>query len=148
MQNEASGALPSEDKRILSAVLICEDAATGRRADEFCDKFFEEIGDGCHFKKNKWDFERLLIPNIRNLAASAAATSDLVIFSVSGMRELPDGIREWIEMWDWLIDGRNPALVALFDQSPEATHVPSIRAYLRKVAAQKHIDYFPHPASL
>jgi CheY-like chemotaxis protein len=143
---EESGSHPVAN-RILRAVVICEDAATGQRADEFCDGFAETIGEGCQIKKNKWDFDRLYIPEIRNLAASAAADADIVFFSVSGKKDLPVEIRAWVEMWSWLIDNNKPILAAIFGESPETTHVPVIRSYLRTIAAAKRIDYFPHPAS-
>jgi site-specific recombinase XerC len=95
----------------------------------------------CNFNQNLWSFDVLAIPEIRNIAASAAAVANIVILSMSGKKKLPAKVKEWIETWVWLIDRAHPVLVALFD-SQNGERV-SIRAYLRNIAESKHIDFFP-----
>jgi hypothetical protein len=90
---------------------------------------------------NLWSFPVLAIPEMRNLAVSAAAAADMVILAVSGKDALPTAIKDWVEMWVWLIEDTHPALVALFERPDGATD--STRSYLRSVTAGKHLDFFP-----
>jgi len=75
----------------------------------------------------------LTIREARNAAASAARKADVVIVSVLGRTELPSAVRAWFDMWLWLLEDENPALVALFDSSVPA-NVASICTYLNSMA--------------
>ena len=44
-------------------------------------------------------------------------------------------------MWTWLIDHRRPAVVALFADTHR--HGAAIRAYLRRSALSKNLDFLP-----
>ena len=122
-------------------VMIYEDAAAGRRAQHFCDRLLHALGDGCEDVRNLWSFDVLSITHVRNWAVAAARTADLVIVSVSGKRELSCVAGEWLEMWAWLLDGTNPALLALIED-PVGPGVRSIRTGLRTLAKRKGLDFF------
>ena len=127
-------------------VVIYEDFAAGERGQRFYEKLVAAMDGDCISTHNLWSFPVLAIAEMRNIAASAAAAADIVIFAVSGRDELPAAVKEWIEMWAWLIEDTRPALVALVE-SPNGES-GSIRGYLRSVTARKHLDYFPDSASL
>ncbi len=64
----------------------------------------------------------------------AAAGADFVIFAASGDREFSPEIDEWLGMWAWLIDEKNPALVALLENG-DGKCVRTIRSELSTIAA-------------
>ena len=121
--------------------IVYESMEEGKRAKRFCDRFIAEAAIERPFELNLWNFGVLGIPEIRNTAASTAAIADVVIFSMSGTVSLPAQAVEWIEMWIWLIDGRRPAVVALF--AGPHRHGAATRAYLRRSTSSKKLDFFP-----
>lgn len=127
-------------------VVIYEDFAAGERGQRFYEKLNAAMDDDCVSTHHLWSFPVLAIAEMRNIAVTAAAAADIVIFALSGRDELPAAVKEWIEMWAWLIEDKHPALVALFE-SPNGES-GSIRGYLRSVTARKHLDFFPDSASL
>jgi hypothetical protein len=80
-------------------------------------------------EEQMWNFEVLGIREARNAAASAARKADVVAVSVSGQLELPGMVQAWFDMWLWLLQDENPALIALFDSSTTPNIAP-IRVYL------------------
>jgi hypothetical protein len=128
-------------KPLLKAVLIYENFAAGLRARWFCERLAGALD--CTLEEEMWNFEVLRIREDRNAAASAARKADVVVISVSGRTELPRAIRAWLDMWLWLLEKENPALVGLFDSSVPR-HVGSIRSYLSSIARRAGIDFRPH----
>ena len=148
-------ALPSHSERNGAAtlplptfrcVVIYEDFAAGERGERFYETLGAAMDGDCISTHNLWSFPVLAIAEMRNIAVSAAAAADIVIFALSGRDELPAAVKEWLEMWAWFIEDTHPALVALFE-SPNGES-GSIRGYLRSVTARKHLDFFPDSASL
>ena len=86
-----------------------------------------------------WDFDALGIREVRNAAASAARKADVIAVSVSAQQELPGTVRAWFDMWLWLLEDENPALVALFD-SHATPKLVSIRDYLSCIAQRAGIE--------
>ena len=124
-----------------SVTIIYESLEAGKRAKCFSDQLIAEAAVDGSFELNLWNFGVLGIPAVRNVAASMAAISDLVILSMSGTVPLPMHAEKWVEMWTWLIDGRKPAVVALFgSRHPTCA---AIRTYLRRSAVSKKLDFFP-----
>ena len=122
-------------------MLIYESFAAGVRARWFCEKLACALD--LALEEKMWNFDVLMIREVRNAAASAARKADLLIVSVSGQVELPSTIRAWLDMWLWLLDKDKPALVALIN-SPAARNAAPIRAYLGAIARGSGIDFFPH----
>ena len=124
-----------------SVTIVYESMEAGHRAERFSDQLIAEAAVDDAFELNLWNFGVLGIRGVRNATASAAAISDMVILSMSGTVPLPERAVEWIEMWTWLTDRRKPVLVALFGaQHRECT---AIRAYPRRSAISKKLDFFP-----
>ena len=127
-------------------VVIYEDFAAGKRGKHFYETLVAAMDGDCISTHNLWSFPVLAIAEMRNIAVTAAAAADIVIFALSGRDELPAAVKEWIEMWAWFIEDTHPALVSLFE-SPNGES-GSIRGYLRSITARKHLDFFPDSASL
>ncbi len=125
---------------VIRTVLIYQDLEAVRVAKSFCDRLEGILNVKCQLGDRVWRFDVLGIPEFRNAAASAAAKADLVIVSKSDCSELPAKVREWLDMWMWLIDQTNPALIALFG-APRSESAP-IRAQLRNVTRNNGIDFF------
>jgi hypothetical protein len=126
-------------------VVVYEDLAASERGESFYRQLAATLEDSCKLTHHLWSFPVLAIPEMRNMAASAAATADVVILALSGKKRLPAKVKEWIEMWLWLIDGAHPALVTLFEG--ENGEYKSIRDYLRAATASKRLEFFPQSAS-
>jgi hypothetical protein len=73
--------------------------------------------------------------------ASAARKADVVAVSASGQLEFPGAVRAWFDIWLWLLEDENPALVALFDSSTTPT-VGSVHPYLSRIAQRAKIEFF------
>ena len=127
--------------RNFNLTIVYESIEAGKRAKLFSDRFMAETALGCTCELNLWNFGVLGIPEVRNTAASTAATADLVVLSMGGTVPLPAQAVEWIEMWTWLIDRQRPAVVALFADPHRQSAV--IRAYLRRSTVSKKLDFFP-----
>jgi hypothetical protein len=124
-----------------SVTIIYESIDAGKRAKRLSDRVVAEAAAEDAFELNLWNFGVLGIPQVRNAAASAAAIADVVILSMSGTTPLPEQTVEWVEMWTWLIDGRRPAVVALF--AAQNSRCVAIQTYLRRSACSKKLDFFP-----
>ncbi|MEA3213092.1 MAG: hypothetical protein QOE70_6149 [Chthoniobacter sp.] len=122
-------------------VVVYEDPAAGERGERFRQKLVAAMQGDCVSTPNLWSFSVLAIPEMRNLAASAAAVADIVIVALSEKPSLPAKVKEWMEMWLWLIDDARPAMAVLFAYPNE--ECGPIRSYLRSLTASKQLDFFP-----
>ncbi len=125
-----------------NCVVIYENTTSGECGERFYQKLVEALGGDCIPNHNLWSFAALAIPEMRNLAASAASVADIVIFALSGDEKLPAKVKEWVDMWLWLIESGHPALVPLFDSA--SSESASIGSYLRSATASKRLACFPH----
>ena len=126
-------------RRLLKAILIYETLAAGERARDF----FEKLAylSGRTLEEQTWSFDGLRIREARNAAASAARKADIVAVCASARLELPGTVRAWLDMWVWLLDGEEPAFMALFD-SPTAPQIASVRDYLNCLARRAELEFF------
>jgi hypothetical protein len=130
---------PTGHNSVFKTVLIYENFTTGMRARRFF-KALARASDKT-VEEQMWNFEVLGIREARNAAASAARKADVVAVSISGQLELPGTVQAWFDMWLWLLEDENPALIALFDSSA-TPNIVSIRAYLSCVARRAGIEFF------
>ena len=124
---------------VCKAVLIYENVAVGARARWFLERLARASGKT--LEEQMWNFDVLGIREVRNGAASAARKADVVVVSASGQREFPGAVRAWLDMWLWLLEDENPALLALLDSS-DSPNVASIRAYLSGITQRAGIGFF------
>lgn len=121
-------------------VMVYEDGDAGRRAKRFADEVLHGAGGDYRGTANFWNFDALASPEVRAAAANAAASADFVILAASGERQLSPEVDEWLGAWSWMIGEKNPALVALFDES-KSRCVRSIRSDLGVIAKRKHLEF-------
>jgi hypothetical protein len=132
------------DERVLRTLLIYEDIAAGMRAQWFSERLARALD--CTLEEKMWNFDVLGIREVRTASAIAGRKADILIVSVSGHTELPGTIRVWLDMWLLLLRKKRPALVGLFNSSPQQ-RIASVHAYLGTVAERGGIDFFPHEIS-
>jgi len=132
-------------KPVFRAVLIYENFVAGVRARWFCARLVRALDST--LEEQMWNFDVLGIRDVRNAAASVARTADVVILSMSGYTELPGTVRAWLDMWLWLLEKENPALVTLFDSSAPR-NIASICAYLQQHSRRAGTDFFAHEITL
>ena len=144
LQEQGGTNVGAGNRKLFHVVLIYEDIAAGMHGENVYESLVAKIHD--ESAHHLWSFDVLAIREIRNLAASTAATADLVILSMSGEKTLPAKVKEWIEMWVWLIDQTEPALATLFDTRNDQSS--AISAYLRSVTERKHVRALSNTAFL
>jgi hypothetical protein len=139
------GSQTAPPPRKLNCVIVYEDRSAGERGERFYQQLTSVMEADGEMTHHLWSFPVLAIPQVRNIAASAAAAADIVVFALSGKKRLPEKVQEWVDMWIWLIDRANPTLVALFENPNSECRL--ICNYLRSVAAGKQLNFFPHGAA-
>ncbi len=138
------GKLISEKPIELNVMLAYQDFSTGMHALRTFEHLFVNGRHAPQLKtQNVWKFDLLGIRKLREIAVAEAAVADMVIISVHGPGELPNGVKEWIEGW---VMERQPgpgALVMLMDDSDaEAPEQLAVEAYLQACAAHAGMDCF------
>jgi hypothetical protein len=129
----------AEPNAVFKAVLIYENVTAGARARCCLERLARESGKA--LQEQMWNFDVLGIREARNGAASAARKADVVAVSASGQLEFPGAVRAWFDMWLWLLEDENPALLALFDSSA-TLRVGSVHPYLSRIAQRAGIEFF------
>jgi hypothetical protein len=127
-------------------VVAYEDVASRNSAIQLCDRVFQEFNGDLDFKADWWAFKYLGTPELGELAAAAAANSDLVIVSADGGGEFPLDIKHWFERWLSKLSKRaqsEGALVSLVPPAAPANQGGSKENYLRTVARRANLDYLP-----
>lgn len=119
--------------------MIYDDVEAGKQGKRLVDKLAAYLGDGWELGDRVWSVQVLGIPELRNRAASAAAAADLVIFSLSGREDLSQEFKEWIEMWLWLIDQTDPAVVAVVGH--EGRRAEQFLNFLRPLIRKNGLDF-------
>lgn len=141
-------AYEGENRPALNVVIIYEDFAAGKHAQETYDFLVNQLGQDFDFTNQMWKFDVLDIPKMRELAVRDTAASDLVLVSTHGAGELPEGARRWLDEWAQN-KGSAKALVALVDR-PENLfgEAVSIRSCLHEAAKRAGVDFFGQPDEL
>ncbi|MEK7686428.1 MAG: hypothetical protein AAB466_13515 [Verrucomicrobiota bacterium] len=123
-------------------LIAYEDAVTLVRAQYIFQHLSQELGDDLKFECFWVKFDELKTADFARRAANSATQADLVVFSAHAGRELPDLVKEWIEIW---LPGKNyqeSALVALVGLPDDQQRgVTPIHVYLSEVAERAHMDF-------
>lgn len=127
---------------LFNVTIIYETASDGMSAKRFSDQLATEVAGEYELivNLNVWNFQVIGIPEIRNTSASTAALADVVIFAMSQTKALPRHVEDWIEMWSWLIDRGDPAVIMLV-AGTVAPGAP-VHAELKRAAMRKGLDFF------
>lgn len=139
------GATDLDSNPIFNVVIAYEDFETGKQAKKTYDFLAENLGRDCQLNHQMWKFDVLALPKLREMAAKDAATADIIIISCRGGSELPNSVKNWIELW--LAEKRAAiALVALFDRPHDHLFQSrEVRDYLSGVALRGGLEFFAQP---
>jgi hypothetical protein len=119
---------------------VSEDLSTGARVDEFCEGLSRYLGPQCKITKDMWPLTELRTAQLRAIAATEAASADLVAISVHHAESLPGEVKNWIDLWQRQRGDRPSVLLALFDPLYLGTS-SSIQAYLQGVAQKGNMEF-------
>jgi len=119
---------------------VHEDAATGARAEEFCQMLFKCLSRNGECTKELWMLTELRGVPLRAIAAREAAAADLVIISIHHAEKLPSEIQSWIDLWLKQKVIRSTVLLALFDP-PYLGTSSSIQTFLQQVAQRGKMEF-------
>src|SRR4051794_28319605 len=99
----------------ITAVAAYEDAPTDARVTEFCKNLSRNLGSKCEITRQMWLLNELRMPQLRAIAATEAASADLIIISVHHSETLPHELKQWMESWPARKGKHSIVLLALFD---------------------------------
>ena len=143
--------LGSESDPRFKAVILYEDASVEARANAAVDRLVAAFGGSRLAGCQRWTFDVLANPQLRDVASGEAARADLVILSGHDPADLPDLVKNWI--WSWLPVRRAPggAFALTFDvcvdceRGARPTACPVCVA-LRRAASSSRMDFVcPRP---
>ncbi|PWU14946.1 MAG: hypothetical protein C5B50_16220 [Verrucomicrobia bacterium] len=130
----------AKESRRITAVAAYEDSVTDARVNHFCRALSKEKGRHCEIVRQMWLLNELRMPPLRAVAAVEAAAADLVIVSLHHCEDLPEAIKNWIEL-SLQKKGRRPALLlALIDPVHEGDS-GEICSFLEKAASKAGIEF-------
>lgn len=125
-------------------VMLFEDFATGVCAKSTMDRVIENLESHFPFEIKFWRFDLLELLHFREMAATEAADADMVIVSAHGGPQIPDGVKNWLQLWLNRRLGGECALVELLDNQYGSSGSWPIHGLLQTVASKAHLDFFPH----
>jgi len=129
-----------KEARQVALLATFEDSATGTRVKEFCQRLSRHLGPQCRLIEHVWLFSTFRLPELQEIAAEEASTSDLVVISAHPGPSLPDEVQTWVELWLRNKGDRVTTLLALLDPVPEEDHDP-VQAYLQTVASRGNMAF-------
>jgi len=96
LEREISGASDNDAKACINekgdspgVLLLYQDFSTGVRARQALDQVVRQFDLGADFKVVLWRFDLLREPEVRERAATEAATADIVFLSAHSLAEIP-----------------------------------------------------------
>jgi hypothetical protein len=78
------------------------------------------------------------------MAAMEVADAGMVIVSAHGGPQIPDGVKNWLQLWLNRRLGGECALVELLDKQCDSSGSWPIHGLLQTVAREEHLDFFSH----
>ena len=125
-------------------VMLFEDFATGVRAKSTMDRVIENLESHFPFEIKFWRFDLLELLHFREMAATEVADADMVIVSAHGGPQIPDGVKNWLQLWLNRRLGGECALVELLDNQCDGSGSWPIHDLLETIARKAHLDFFSH----
>jgi len=141
MSSTALKAKPGEET--WSVLVLYEDKPTRDRAMRLCDRLVTNFWADVEFDFHWWRTDFLDDPRMAEVAATAATTADIYIFSSAPESSLSPMLLKWFESWSGERVLRDGMFLDLTDASAQAGRmVQQKQVRLREIAARAHLDYF------
>ncbi len=135
---------PGTNGAILSTAVAYEDFPAGMHALRTFQGLFDENQKTFEFNmRNIWKFDFLRIPELRESAVTETVRADLIIISMHTPRELPAGVKWWIEAALEQREQDPGALVLMYNKHPAGGAALSpAETYLTQRARKAGLDFF------
>ena len=133
-----------ETRSNFKVVMLFEDFATGVRAKATTDRVIENLEAHFPFEIKFWRFDLLELLQFCEIATTQAADADMVIVSAHGGPQVPDCIKNWLQLWLNRRLGGACALVELLDTHGDGSGSWPIHSFLQIVARKANLDFFSH----
>jgi hypothetical protein len=136
---EQQGLYGMKMKATCSVAVIYQDPQAREIAVGYCDVLVQRFWHRCDFEVSWWSFQQVQ----DTPAAAKACGADLVVFVTCAGKEIPAGVKRWIDRWLTERANREGALVNLTDTSGPAFNPLTAKTdcYLRDVAHRGSLDY-------
>ena len=129
----------SSSNSTFKIVIAYETDAIAIRAKDMAEEIVSEL----HSEFQSWEMDTLAEPEYLLHAAAAASEADMIIVAARGAGELPQHVKDWIDLWLPHKKDGPTALVVLLDEEGESLRRPPVYcAYLRRVAERGNMDFF------
>jgi len=140
----SSNTEPYQPGRDFSVAIVCGDSAAATSACEVLELVEENLNGAERLFYQWWNFDVLATSTMRELelAATEAATADMLIICIRAGPELPVVVTDWMNQWLVLRKDLPGLLVALMDaglKMPDASR--EILLQLRNVATLAQMDF-------
>ncbi len=123
-------------------VVLYHDSPSREQAMNVCSRMISKFWQDLPFEFSWWKFSFLADPVMAGLAAQAAASADIVLFSVSTPDELSSEVKACIELW--LDQKPNPGglLVALVGREGDVKETSNpAHDHLRRIAQRGKMEF-------
>src|SRR5437868_4442148 len=132
-----------EPKWPFAVLLVYQDPLTRARALWLYEQLRIKRLAQYNLRCSRWGCDQLLQPDQSGQATEDALGADMIILSLHGQSSVPAGLQGWINGWLHLKNGRDCALVTLFDRDREERRMrPTALRFFRKLARCTHMSFF------
>ena len=123
------------------ALAVAEDIATHHRAKAACRELTTLLGHECEVIMHVWLLPELRFSELKAIAADEAFAADLIIISIHRDTQLPDEIRDWVDLWLERPRAHPAIVLALLDDAFEQDD-PSkpMHPYLEEIAKRGNLE--------
>ena len=123
-------------------VIVFEDTTTRNRSFDLCENLSERLKDS-DLKTHRWHLNDFSNAALRERSAKVAAQARMIVLSLRAGSQIPDALRQWMNLWLPSKALRSSALVTLVAGAPQQdpVHEP-IQEQLRRVADRAGMDFF------
>ena len=134
---------PYEAGKDLNVLIACENAALVGQTYSVLELLEENLAKDGRVLYSWWNFEVLDSTSLRELAATDAATADIILFGIRASQALPTPVADWVQRWLNLRHHRPGAVVVAVKRSLQHPAVaPGNIVQLKQAAAEGQMDFF------
>lgn len=129
----------------LNIVVVFADTLLAKKSAQIYNELIEQFAPDSVFNASWWKFDRLLQPELFDVASRAAIEADIVIVAAHADEDLPEVVKGWIDMSLCKATKRDRLLIALLGVSTDRRPVDSAaNQYLRTAAQEAGMEYLLH----
>jgi len=140
-----SSALAGTETEVRWSILVAfHDLAARRRAMRVCDNMVARFWPEMEFQMHWCSFDQLAAAEIARVATRHAALANIIIIATTADAGVPETVKLWMNEWCPQRHGREGALIALIEGSPDDPTLALTHRDLRYAAHRAGLDYLTH----